>query len=129
MAVKHILMRAMKTSGGLTSKRGISDNTLACWVLLLPLTVALCNSLEDFTGVVHETSEQYKELRSSRQVKDNHDVSVSCETVKLENNGNRELKTKLRFSIIVYFEHVAYMCFCQNTLIRELNVYSFNCFI
>ena len=42
---------------------GISESTLTRWIKALPLTVALCNSVEDFVGVVHETSEQHKELQ------------------------------------------------------------------
>ena len=75
MTIEQVLMRAIKTSGGLTGGRGISDSTLTRWIKALPLTVALCNSLEDFAGVVHETSEQHKELRPSRQTKDNEDVN------------------------------------------------------
>ena len=40
------------------------------------MTVPLCNSLEDLAGVVHETSEQHKGLRSSLQTKEN--VVVDC---------------------------------------------------
>ena len=74
MTIEQVLMRAMKATGGLTGGRGISESTLARWIKALPLTVTLCNSLEDFAGVVHEASEQHKELRPSRQTKDNEDV-------------------------------------------------------
>ena len=53
------------------------------------MKVPLCNSLEDFAGIVHETSEQYKKLQSSLQTKDNENVDcfikwgtshLSCES-------------------------------------------------
>ena len=75
MTIEQVLMRVIKTSGGLTGGRGISDSTLARWIKALPLTVALCNSLEDFTDAHLETSDQHKELRPCRQTKDNQDVN------------------------------------------------------
>ena len=61
-------MRAMKASGGLTGGRGISESTVDRWIKALPLIVALSNSLEDFAGVVHEMSEQHKELQPSQHL-------------------------------------------------------------
>ena len=72
-------MRAMKASGELTGGRRICESTLDRWIKALPLTVALCNSLEDFAGVVHKTSEQHKEFWPSRQTKDNDDVDCFIE--------------------------------------------------
>lgn len=75
MPIEQVLMRVVKTSGGLIGRRGISDSTLAPLVKALPSTVALCNnSLENFAGTVHERSVQNQKLRPSRQTKENEDV-------------------------------------------------------
>ena len=74
MTIEQVLMRAMKTSRGLTGGREISDSTLAWWIKPLPLTVELCNGLEDFAGIEPITSKQHKDLGHSRQAKDNEDV-------------------------------------------------------
>ena len=79
MTIEPVLMRAIKTSGGLTGGRGLSDSTVARWIKSLPLTIPLCNNLENFAGVSHETSEQHKELRTSRQIRDNHDADCFIE--------------------------------------------------
>ena len=74
MTLEQVLMRAIKTSGGLTGGLGISESTLARWIQELPLTVLLWNSLENFAGVVHETSEQHRQLRPWQQTKNNEDM-------------------------------------------------------
>ena len=82
MTIEQVLMRAIKTSGGLTRGRGISDSTLAQWVLALPLCVPLHNALETFAGINPGTSEQHKEhqeLLPSRQSRDNRDLNLFLE--------------------------------------------------
>ena len=53
---------------------GVSESTLTRWIKALSLTVALFNSLEDFVGVAHETSEKHKEFQPLQTAKDNEDV-------------------------------------------------------
>ena len=67
--IEQFLMRMLKTSGGMTHGRGISDSTLTKWVHALPHCVPLCDALEKFTGVHTVTSEQHKDLRTSTQAK------------------------------------------------------------
>ena len=67
--IEQFLMRMLKTSGGMTHGRGISDSTLTKWVHALPHCVPLCDALEKFTGVHTATSEQHKDLRLSTQAK------------------------------------------------------------
>ena len=55
-------MRMLKTNGGMTHGRGITDSTLTKWVHALPLCVPVCDALEKFTGVHSATSEQHKHL-------------------------------------------------------------------
>ena len=71
--IEQFLMRMLKTSGGMTHGRGITDSTLAKWVHALPRCVPVCDALEKFTSVHTETSEQHKDLRSSTQAKYNRD--------------------------------------------------------
>ena len=79
LTIEQVLMRAIKTSGGLTGRRGLYDSTVARWIKSLPLTIPLCNNLDNFAGVSHEPSEQHKELRTSRQIRDNHDADCFIE--------------------------------------------------
>ena len=70
MSIEQVLMRAIKTSRGLTLGRGISESTLAQWVLALPLCVPLCNALEAFACVnpgAPEQQQEHQEHLESRQ--------------------------------------------------------------
>jgi len=71
-------MSMLKTIGGMTHGRGITDSTLTKWVHALPRCVSLCDAVEKFRGVHMGISEQHKDLRSSTQAKDNkdHDIFV-----------------------------------------------------
>nr|CAD7256408.1 unnamed protein product [Timema shepardi] len=59
-------MRAMKTDGGLTRGRGITDITLTKWILEILQSVPICIALENFCGTRNITSKQHVEPRSSR---------------------------------------------------------------
>ena len=45
MTIEQVIMRSMKTSGVLTRGRGITESTLARWVLAIPLYAPMCNDL------------------------------------------------------------------------------------
>ena len=79
MTIEQVLLRSIKTSGGLTRGCGISESTLAQWVLALPLCVPMCISLEKYAGITPATSEQHKEMLPSRQKRDNHDLDCFLE--------------------------------------------------
>jgi len=71
--IEQFLMRMLKTSGGMTHGRGITDSSLTKWVHALPRCVPICDALEQFTGVHTGPSEQHKDMRQSTQFRDNKD--------------------------------------------------------
>lgn len=73
MTIEQVLMRSMKTTGGLTHGRGLSESTLSKWVSSIPATLPFSEQLEMFCGVKSEFSEQHVELRDSRLTRDNED--------------------------------------------------------
>jgi hypothetical protein len=79
MTIEQVLMRAMKTTGGLTRGRGITDSTLAQWVCAVPLCIPMCEAVEELSGIHAETSDQHclhkdhAELGQSRQSQDESD--------------------------------------------------------
>ena len=74
--IEQELMRLLKTSGGMTRGRGISDSSLMAWVHALPYNIPICDALEDFTGVHGKTSEQHKDLRSCNTSRDQSDYII-----------------------------------------------------
>ena len=74
MTMEQVLMRSLKSSGELSNGRGVTESTLARWVLTIPLCMHVSNALESFCGVTSSNSEQHVELRDSRQVRDDKDL-------------------------------------------------------
>lgn len=54
MTIEQTLMRSIKSSGGLTRGRGITDSVLAKWVGGSPGATAICSSLEECAGVTFQ---------------------------------------------------------------------------
>ena len=79
MTIEQVLMRAMKTNGGLTRGRQISNSTLGQWVRAVPLCIPMCEALEEIAGTHCETSDQHSlhkdhaELRQARVARDDTD--------------------------------------------------------
>lgn len=83
--IEQVLMRSMKSSGGLTHGRGISASTLARWVHSMPATSRVIEAVHDFSGVVKVSSEQHVELRESRQKRDRDDMKMMLNWFKMHN--------------------------------------------
>jgi len=73
--IEQFLMRMLKTSGGMTNGRAITDSTLTKWVHILPHCVPVC-ALEKFPSVQTATSEQHQDLHSLTQAQDKKDYGV-----------------------------------------------------
>ena len=63
--IEQDLMRLIKSRGGLTRGRGITDTTMEIFTCSLPATVPICESFEEFCNVLSGSSEQHKDLRPS----------------------------------------------------------------
>lgn len=46
-----VLMRSLKTSGGLTRGRGFDENRRAQWILAMPACAEYNNAMQDLTGM------------------------------------------------------------------------------
>lgn len=95
MTIEQVLMRAMKTSGGLTMTRGrgMTESVVSRWVLGMPGCSDITQHFEAFCGVTFTTSEQHVELRMSRQVRDNKDVDTLLQWLNVHSpmTSNKEL--------------------------------------
>ncbi|KAJ8891600.1 hypothetical protein PR048_004128 [Dryococelus australis] len=76
LSIEHHRMRALKTKGGLSRGRGISESTLEYFVAAFPACLKLCNALEELCGIKAGSSEQHVELRDFRRTRDFRDVTV-----------------------------------------------------
>ena len=76
MTLEQVLMRSLKTSGGLIRGHGISPSTIAKWVHSMPAASRVIDAMETFGGVAWVTSEQHVDLRESDQKRDHADIAT-----------------------------------------------------
>ncbi|KAB0797138.1 hypothetical protein PPYR_08132 [Photinus pyralis] len=98
MIIEQELMRRMKTSGGLTHGRGITDSTLSRWISGMPQCLQVSEALENFSGVITLTSEQHVELRSSRIERDQQDLRKLFDWLEIRNPFNPDIKELMSIS-------------------------------
>ncbi|KAE8743484.1 hypothetical protein FOCC_FOCC010907 [Frankliniella occidentalis] len=75
LVIEQSLMRALKVKSGLTHGRGITEATKSTFIHAMPLTTLLTRALESYTGKSTLTSEQHVDLRESRQIRDQNDLT------------------------------------------------------
>jgi len=74
LLIEQVLMRSVKTTGGLTRGRGMSESQRITWLLSTPICAEVNMALQDYTSVQYGTSDQYKEQRAARQARDTDDT-------------------------------------------------------
>lgn len=76
MTIEQVLMRSMKTQGGLTHGRGLSESVLTKFVLTMIILVEVCNAMENFCNVSFATTEQHIDSREYRIKRDVADLQI-----------------------------------------------------
>ncbi|KAG1650842.1 hypothetical protein GQR58_027696 [Nymphon striatum] len=94
LVIEQVLMRSMKTSGGLTRGRGMTEVQRVVWLLSHPLCSEVSNAMQQLTGVNYNTSEQHKDVTKSRQEKDMTDTCELLEFLEPRNpfSDNKSLR-------------------------------------
>ena len=83
--IEQVLMRSMKTRGGLTRGRGMTETQRLDWLMAHPVCAEVNNAMQQRTSVQYNTSEQHKDLTTTRQVKY---MTDSCELLKFLESRN-----------------------------------------
>lgn len=91
LSIEQILMRSLKTTGGLTRGRGMSKYQRALWLLSSPICAEITQSLQKLTEVNYSTSEQHKETSKSRQERDHKDLLVLVNRIAERNPFDRNV--------------------------------------
>ncbi|KAJ8889623.1 hypothetical protein PR048_009123 [Dryococelus australis] len=76
---QYILMRAIKANGGLSQGRGISDETLAIWIVAMPTAVDISHQFAEFCGLYFTSTDQHIDSTESRRMRDNIEVHKYCD--------------------------------------------------
>nr|CAI5839663.1 unnamed protein product [Callosobruchus analis] len=79
MTIEQTLMRSMKSTGGLTRGRDISDSVLSKWILGIPVMQQVTGAIEEFVDVISSNTEQHVDSRPTRQTRDNNDANKLME--------------------------------------------------
>ena len=77
LIIEQVLMRSLKTSGGLTRGRGMTEQQRLTWLLSKPACADVNCAMQELTGVSYNTGEQNKDITKARQApdwKDTHKI-------------------------------------------------------
>ena len=74
MMIEQVLMRSMKTSGGITRGRGMTEQQWLTSLLSMPACSETNRAMQELTGVKYITGEQNKEMGKTRQHRDKQDT-------------------------------------------------------
>jgi len=70
LIIEQVLMRSLKTSGGLTRGRGMTEQQRLVWLLSMPACAEINQAMQELTGVNYNTGEQKKDMTKARQSRD-----------------------------------------------------------
>ena len=73
LTIEQTLMRSIKTRGGLTRGRGMSESVRHMWTLTLHTCASVHDSMMDLTGLMIKSCEQHVDVIEARRCKDTHD--------------------------------------------------------
>lgn len=76
-------MRSIKSVGGLTRGRGLTESTISKWVHCGPACVTIIDSIEKFCGVLVPSNDEHIDLRESRQKRDHLDTDKILDWLRL----------------------------------------------
>ena len=74
-------MRSIKTRGGLTRGRGMTEQQRAVWLQSTPACSQVNHATQQVSGVCYDGSEQHKEVSNSRTNKDYEDAVMVMQSI------------------------------------------------
>ena len=82
LVIEQVLMRSLKTTGGLTTGRGLNESQQLIWLMSTPACANINLAMQQLTGVNYLTSEQHKDVTKARQNRDAEDTSKLLQALK-----------------------------------------------
>lgn len=74
LVIEQTPMRSVKSRGGLTRGRGMTESVRHKWVLSLNYSAAIHDAMTELSGVKTKTSEQHVDMGTSRCKRDNEEI-------------------------------------------------------
>ena len=85
LIIEQVLMRSMKTSGGLVRGRGMTEQQRTIWTLAMPKCAEINHTMQELSGVWQATGEQNKDMSPSRLTRDWNDTRTVAQYLKERN--------------------------------------------
>ena len=79
LTIEQVLMRSMKTRGGLTRGRGVTESARVLWINTAHRCSSIHESMSQLTQTKHQTRAMHTEMGSTRVKKDNKDIDALLE--------------------------------------------------
>ena len=92
LVIEQVMMRSIKSSGGLTRGRGFSETTRNQWVLTAHQSAAINESMSQLTKAQHSSSDQHIDISDARVSRDASDFKKVTEWLCHHNPFDREEK-------------------------------------
>ena len=73
--IEQVLMKSLKSRGGLTTGRGMTESVRNQWVHSMHRCSAIQAAVTILTGLGTRSSEQHEEMGKSRRERDNSDMN------------------------------------------------------
>ena len=93
LTIEQVLMRSIKTNGGLTRGTGFSEIQRATWLLSKPVVTSYNQQLEECLGVLHSSSERHKTVGATRLNRDKEDMKKIIEQLQISSPFHCEVKS------------------------------------
>ena len=74
LVIEQVLMRTIKTTGGLTRGRGMEEKQRTRWLLAMLACADINESKQELTGATYSTCDQHKDLFVARKERDHKDT-------------------------------------------------------
>ena len=82
LIIEQVLMRSLKTTGGLTRGSGMTEQQRVTWLLSTPACAQTSCAMQDLVGIQCEHSDQSKDMSETRQKRDVEDTVVILNPLK-----------------------------------------------
>ena len=89
-------MRSLKTGGGLTRERGLTEQQRLIWLLSMPACAETNHIMQELTGVQFNSGEQNKDMSKARQTRDMKDTVTILRALTAHNPFSLGTNNKLR---------------------------------
>ena len=93
LSIEQIMMRALKSRGGLTRGRGFTESVRTMWVYTMHEGANYHNALCTSTNNQHKTSEQHTDLGYSRRQRDFKDLQIISTWLKVHNPFSENIQS------------------------------------